>query len=132
MKQTIRMNESELKRMITESVKRALFEAEQWQPGSDYMPADWAKEYGYEKNGQGVERTSPSPNRRSYSLRNTDNGWNNHTRINASKGGGVNNMTHMNFGNGGMNSGQLNSIIDELSQYIGAAPEEIKAQLGIK
>lgn len=130
MRRTIKLTENGLHRIIMESVNRILNEG--WQQGSDYMPADWAKEYGYEKNGQGVERTNPSPDRRSYSLRNTDNGYNNHTRINASKGGGVNNMTHMNFGNGGMNAGQLNSIIDELSQYIGATPEEIKAQLGIK
>ena len=50
--------------------------------------------------------------------------------VGTTKGGGVNNMTYMRFGNGGNNNGQLDSIIDELAQYIGSTPEEVKQALG--
>lgn len=31
-----------------------------------------------------------------------------------------------------MDSGQLDSIIDELAEYIGASPEQVKARLGFR
>lgn len=89
-KNRIRLTESQLHRVIKESVKRVL--NEYWNQGSNYVSTD-----GYENNGQGAERINFGNNRRAYSLRNTNDGYNNHTRISAMKGQGVNGMSHMKF-----------------------------------
>lgn len=124
-KKLIRLTESDLHRIVKESVKRTLFEAEQWQQGSNFVSTD-----GYENNGQGAERINFGDNRRAYSLRNTDNGYNNHHRITANRGQGVNGMSYQRFGNGGNDAGQLDSIVGELAQYLGCSPEEVKQALG--
>ena len=124
MKRRVRLTESDLHRIVKESVNRVLLENE-WQQGSNYFSTD-----GYENNGQGAERVNFGDNRRAYSLRNTNNGYSNHHRITANKGQGVNGMSYQRFGNGGNNAGQLDSIVGELAQYLGCSPEDVKQALG--
>lgn len=98
MKQTIKLTESELHSLITESVKKILRENE-WQKGSNYVTTD-----GYYNNGKGVERIDNQPNVRSYELRNTKDGYRNHDRISAVRGTG---LSRYKYGNGGNDNGQL-------------------------
>lgn len=133
-KRTVRLAESQLYRLISESVHNVLLEWEKGAPaGADIYHQAWAKEFDAENNGQGVDRTiHQGDTRRQYKLRNTNNGYSNFHNISASKGGGVNNMSKMQFGNGGNGNAQLETIIDELAEYIGATPDEIKNALKLK
>lgn len=131
-KKIVRLTEGQLHRVISESVNRVLLEWEKGAPAdSDIHYQAWANEFDAENNGQGVDRTAfHGDTRRNYKLRNTDNGWRNFHNISAAKGGGINNLSYSRTGNGGNNNGQLESIIDELAEYIGSTPDEIKKLLG--
>ena len=130
MKQTVRLTENKLRGMIREAVQSVLME--DWQQGRvdggyGRLPQD-----DYEHNGQGVERTNYDPNRRGYNLRQTGpGGERNHTRITANKGAGANGLSYQRFGSGGNDNGQLDTIIDELAEYLGCSADAVRRQLGI-
>ena len=138
-KTRIRLTESQLHQVITESVKQILRE-NNWQNGSIYTP----DLEGVQNNGQNVDRTCfDNDSRRLYKVRqgnvageenlpiHKQSPYRNFHTIRASKNGGINGLSYMKCGYGGQNGGNFESIIDELSQYLGATPEEVKQRLGL-
>jgi hypothetical protein len=125
MKNRVRLTESQLHGIIRRCVNEALNEAGEWKEGPLYRKiVD-----GYQNNGQGVERCDfPTTGIRAYNLRSSKDGWNNWTRI-SGHAKDPNSLTYMNFRDGGME--QLESAIDDIAEYFGTTPNDIKERLGV-
>lgn len=79
---------------------------------------------------RGGERRNFGDKTRKYNLRNTTDGYSNQHQIRAVKGVGPGGVSYMRNGNGGNDNGQLESIIDELAEYLGCSVQDVKLSLG--
>lgn len=104
-KQIIKIKESDIKHIISESIKKVLSESPEMTSYND-------------------------DSTRRYKIRNNNNGYQNFHDVRAEKGQGAKGLSYMKFGNGGNDNGHIDNLIDELSGYLNCSPEEIKMALG--